>query len=937
MATLRGIIVRIRGDASGLVRAAEQTRSTLRRLVSQAEADSRRLALALSGAGAAMAGLAGMAIKVAAEQEQVRTSFQTLLRSAEKAHSFLKQLADFAAGTPFDLPQVQQAARQLLAFGFAAQDVIPILKAAGDAAAALGGGAETVDRIVRALGQMAAKGRVSAEEMMQLAEAGIPAWQMLAQAIGTDVPTAMKMAESGAISAGTAIEALVRAMQRNFSGMMQQQSTTFLGMLRTLRNNTIQILGTIGEEIIETLDLRGALSNLVALTRGAAKELSEALEQSNLREWLAQVREQVVLLSGALMGGLVPAITATVRAFLLSVRRLGIWLLLGAIAAETASQLGIKLSSLGTIARAVGQVLADLGRIIADLIKLIGTAIAGLVSGIKGLFTGGFNLGDWLNRLEEQGKAIFEDLKALFGTVRDAFTGNLPQESFLDSWMRKLNALIEEGRKGLGQLEEPTPFQLHGLETGLKPIAESIDRLKQLQLQFEVGRLSASEYVQQLEALRKELRAQVDALDPSTEEWMKAAEQYRDVARAIQEIQDQARAREIEGLDAAFRTGRISARDYAEQLRVALAVWEGWLAEMDASSEAALALAQDIERLRETLGRLSEWRADSLIRQLWRLLRMLDDLHAAFDAAEAERWAEAIGNAVALALEAAGQEGFAQVARAVGSVVQGLFDTIKKLFTDNRREIERQFAQLGDSLVLISQNVFARITSRRKKGLFGLFGAREYRVEIDELARTIAQVLDSSVAGALRSGIQSFLEGSRTWLEDLRRGIRDAISSAIAEAVVRGAIVQGALGSLLDHLVTHLRQGAFGAAQQTIAKIAAAVPQLARQLEGLLAPLRGALAGLYESASNAASAISAMTAELTNVPQGFKVALARYQAIIPEMAAAAAVQTQLTIVFEGTVYGSDDLERRIDRAARAALERISMEQYASPVIPLFRQ
>ena len=882
MATLRGIIVRIRGDATGLVRAVEQARAGLGSLVRNAEGASRAVTAAVAGLGAALAGVGVAAVRAAAQHEQTRIAFENMLGSAEQAAAFLRDLERFAARTPFELPQLERAARQLLAFGFAAQDILPMLRAVGDAVAGLGGGADMIDRVIRALGQMAAKGKVSAEEMMQLAEAGIPAWQMLAEAIGTDIPTAMKMAERGAIAAGTAIEALVRGMQSRFGGMMQQQSRTLLGLWSNLRDNVSQLMRRLGEEVVEALDLRGALEQMVALSEA----VRESLERTGLREWLAQVREQVVLLAGAIGGALTPAIIGLARGVVSIVRRLGIWVAIGAVAAETALQLGASFRDLGRVVQGLGQALYGLGRILQGVIRFFATGIADIVRLVKGIFTGEI---DWQKLAEQnisQATKFIEDFKQGFQALKNAITGGeggAQQSSLLLNLLDRIKKQIDETIEGF---ENIGSFDLSNIPKGLQPLTTSIDRLKQLQLQFEVGRLSASEYVQQLEALRKELRAQVDALDPSTEEWMKAAEQYRDVARAIQEIQDQARAREIEGLDAAFRTGRISARDYAEQLRVTLAVWEGWLAEMDASSEAAQALAQDIERLRETLGRLSEWRADSLISQLWRLLRMLDDLNAAFNAAEAERWAEAIGNAVALALEAAGQEGYAQVARAAGSVVQGLFDTIKKLFTDNRREIERQFAQLGDSLVLISQNVFAQITSRRKKGLFGLFGAREYRVEIDELARTIAQVLDSSVSGALRSGIQSFLEGSRTWLEDLRRGIRDAISSAIAEAVVRGAIVQGALGSLLEQLVTQLRQGAFGAAQQTIAQIAAAVPLLARQLEGLLAPLRGALAGLYESASSAASAISAMTAELTNVPQGFKVALARYQAIIPEVVAA---------------------------------------------------
>ena len=52
---------------------------------------------------------------------------------------------------------------------------------------------------------MQAKGKAASQEMMQLTEAGIPAWQMLADKIGVSVPEAMKMVEKGAVSADTAL------------------------------------------------------------------------------------------------------------------------------------------------------------------------------------------------------------------------------------------------------------------------------------------------------------------------------------------------------------------------------------------------------------------------------------------------------------------------------------------------------------------------------------------------------------------------------------------------------------------------------------------------------------------------------------------------------------------------------------------------------------
>jgi tape measure domain-containing protein len=48
------------------------------------------------------------------------------------------------------------------------------MTAIGDAVAGVGGGADAIDRVSLAIGQMQAKGRVQSEELLQLAEAGVP-------------------------------------------------------------------------------------------------------------------------------------------------------------------------------------------------------------------------------------------------------------------------------------------------------------------------------------------------------------------------------------------------------------------------------------------------------------------------------------------------------------------------------------------------------------------------------------------------------------------------------------------------------------------------------------------------------------------------------------------------------------------------------------------
>lgn len=198
----------------------------------------------LAGATAAVG---TFALRTASAAETTEISFTTMLGSEEAALSMMEELADFAAHTPFELSGLQTATRQLLAYGFTAEDVIPMLTAVGDATAALGTGQAGIESVTRALGQMQTRGKVSAEEMLQLTEAGIPAWEYLARAIGTDTAGAMDAVSEGAVSASEGIDAIVSGMENDFGGMMEEQSKTVEGLFSNLSDAIEQPLMALRE------------------------------------------------------------------------------------------------------------------------------------------------------------------------------------------------------------------------------------------------------------------------------------------------------------------------------------------------------------------------------------------------------------------------------------------------------------------------------------------------------------------------------------------------------------------------------------------------------------------------------------------------------------------------------------------------------------------
>lgn len=216
-----------------------------------------------------MAGVGGLALKLAGEAEQAQTAFTTLLGSGEKAKAFMGDLRKFAAETPFEMQGLTKASQKLLAFGFESKQILPMMTSIGNAVSSLGGGAAEIDSVTRALGQMKAKGKVSAEEMNQLAELGINGWELLAKKTGQTQAQLMDQAQKGMLQAGPAIQGILEGMDAKFAGAMDKQSKTFLGQLSNLMDTYSGALTELGNALMpmakSVLPLLSALASVLRI------------------------------------------------------------------------------------------------------------------------------------------------------------------------------------------------------------------------------------------------------------------------------------------------------------------------------------------------------------------------------------------------------------------------------------------------------------------------------------------------------------------------------------------------------------------------------------------------------------------------------------------------------------------------------------------------
>ncbi len=214
----------------------------------------------------AFAALSKGIVTLADNLEQAKIAFTTMLWSEEKAVAMLQDLSDFAAKTPFELPEVRQNAKQLLAMGVSAENIIPTLKALGDAAA--GTGAD-MTRLAMNYGQVITQGHLTGRELRDFLVNGIPLLDELAKNAGKSKEEIQNMISSGQISANDVTKAFETMTSEGgkFENLMYKQSATFTGLWSNFQDQLSQMGERIGGWLLDTL-------------KDYVKEASELIDQN---------------------------------------------------------------------------------------------------------------------------------------------------------------------------------------------------------------------------------------------------------------------------------------------------------------------------------------------------------------------------------------------------------------------------------------------------------------------------------------------------------------------------------------------------------------------------------------------------------------------------------------------------------------------------------
>ena len=186
----------------------------------------------------------------ASVMQKSEVSWQKLAGS--DAPQILDLMKDRFTKLPYPIEDVSNSLMMMYTSGIKAADLPKTLKSISDTAAA-STAPDALNRITRGLTQMVAKQRVTSEEMMQLNEAGINGWDLLANAIGKTGPEIRQMSEDGKLGINE-VNILIDELGKRYEGLAEQQAkATLSGQWQLLKNEITQGLAPAFEKLQKAL------------------------------------------------------------------------------------------------------------------------------------------------------------------------------------------------------------------------------------------------------------------------------------------------------------------------------------------------------------------------------------------------------------------------------------------------------------------------------------------------------------------------------------------------------------------------------------------------------------------------------------------------------------------------------------------------------------
>jgi tape measure domain-containing protein len=265
--------------------------------LSDTNKQTEKLKSGFSGIGSTIAGAFAVGSIVAfgksvldatVKNEQLVKSFEVMLKSKAQANILMSQLVEFAKTTPFELTEVAEATKKLLAFGIASSDIKSTLTKLGDVSAGIGA---PISEIAYLFGTIKTQGRAMTEDINQFTNRGIPMWDELAKVTGVSGLALKKYVQDGKIGFAEIDQAFTNLTTNGgkFTGLMEAQSKTLGGTISNLGDSWDQFLVKLGN------GNSGILKSIVETFGAIVDKLNEwATTEEDLVKVMAEKKSRIV-------------------------------------------------------------------------------------------------------------------------------------------------------------------------------------------------------------------------------------------------------------------------------------------------------------------------------------------------------------------------------------------------------------------------------------------------------------------------------------------------------------------------------------------------------------------------------------------------------------------------------------------------------------------
>lgn len=276
-------------ELQGLLRAGAISQETYRRSVEQTTKAMRDTSSSSNSAMSSIKGLAAAyltvqtvskAISLASQVEDATIAFEVLTGSAKDGAIIFEQIRKFAAESPITFGGATEAAKTMMSFGIAAQDVQKNLQMLSDVT---GGNNDRFKMLSLAFSQMSASGRLMGQDLLQMINAGFNPLQQISKTTGESLIDLKKRMEDGGISADEVRKAFQDATAEGgmFHGMTERLSETVSGKMNIALSDMEQKLAEVGNAlgplIMQLLDafsrMKPLLDAIVNLVDGISQGL----------------------------------------------------------------------------------------------------------------------------------------------------------------------------------------------------------------------------------------------------------------------------------------------------------------------------------------------------------------------------------------------------------------------------------------------------------------------------------------------------------------------------------------------------------------------------------------------------------------------------------------------------------------------------------------